>query len=162
LANGRIVIGSSDYGILVSSEKGDSWEAVNNVTTGRALHALAVDSAGYIFAGTDSGVFRISVPGVTGINRRNIGIPVGYALEQNYPNPFNPVTTISYQLPTQSHVTLKIFDVLGREVATLVNGVEEPGYKSVNFNANWLASGVYFCRLIAGSYIDTKKLLLLR
>jgi len=85
-----------------------------------------------------------------------------FTLRQNYPNPFNPSTTISYQLPTQSYVTLKVFDILGREVATLVNGVEQPGYKSVNFNADNLASGVYYYRLQAGNFIEIKKFVLLR
>jgi len=88
--------------------------------------------------------------------------PSGYALLQNYPNPFNPITTIIYQLPNQSHVILKVFDLLGREVATLVNGVEAAGYKSVTFNANGLSSGMYYYRLQVGKYIETKKLLLLR
>ena len=78
------------------------------------------------------------------------------------PNPFNPITTISYQLPGQSRVTLIVSDVLGREVAALVKGIEEPGYKSVTFDASKLSSGVYYYRLQAGSYIETKKLLLLR
>lgn len=89
-------------------------------------------------------------------------LPVEFSLEQNYPNPFNPNTTISYQLPTQSHVTIKVFDVLGREVTTLVDGLEEPGYKSVNFNSNGLSNGVYYYRLQAGSFVETKKLVLLR
>jgi hypothetical protein len=89
-------------------------------------------------------------------------LPNEFVLNQNYPNPFNPNTTISYQLPLQSHVTLKLFDVLGREVATLVNVVEEPGYKSLTFDASRLSSGVYYYRLQAGNYIETKKLLLLR
>jgi hypothetical protein len=93
-------------------------------------------------------------------------IPNEFSLMQNYPNPFNPSTMIGYQVPTQSYVTLRIFDVLGREVATLVDAVEVPGYKSVNFDANstadGLASGVYYYRLQAGSFIETKKLLLLR
>jgi hypothetical protein len=85
-----------------------------------------------------------------------------FLLLQNYPNPFNPSTTINYQLPTQNHITLKIFDVLGREVATLVNGVEEAGYKSVNFDASKLPSGVYFYRIQAGSYVQTNKMLLMK
>jgi hypothetical protein len=89
-------------------------------------------------------------------------LPEMFTLRQNYPNPFNPSTTISYRLPMQSNVTLKVFDVLGREVATLVNSVEQPGYKSVNFYANNLVSGVYYYRLQAGNFIETKKLVLLR
>jgi hypothetical protein len=99
-------------------------------------------------------------------------LPVMFILLQNYPNPFNPSTTIKYQLPTQSYVTLKVFDVLGREVATLVNSVEQPGYKTVNFsakggsasggNTNNLASGVYYYRIEASEYCETKKLLLMK
>jgi hypothetical protein len=88
--------------------------------------------------------------------------PERFMLEQNYPNPFNPSTIISYQLPEKSYVMLKIFDVLGREVAILVNGVEQPGYKSVNFNPANLASGVYYYQLQTGSFTDAKKLVLLR
>jgi hypothetical protein len=102
---------------------------------------------------------------VTSINTSVISegeLPVMFMLKQNYPNPFNPSTTISYQLRTQSYVTLKVFDVLGREVATLVNSVEQPGNKSVNFNAGNLESGVYYYRLQAGNFIETKKFVLLR
>ena len=89
-------------------------------------------------------------------------LPEMFTLRQNYPDPFNPSTTISYRLPTQSHVILRVFDALGREVSTLVNRVEEPGYKSVHFNASSLPSGVYYYRLQAGTYSETKKLVLLR
>jgi hypothetical protein len=94
-----------------------------------------------------------------GLNR---AIPREYALHQNYPNPFNPMTVIRYQLPEKSHVTLKVYDLLGSEVATLVNGVEGPGDKSIVFDASNLSSGMYFYRLQAGSYMETRKLILLR
>jgi C-terminal processing protease CtpA/Prc len=89
-------------------------------------------------------------------------LPQEFGLQQNYPNPFNPSTRIKYQLPIQSHVTLKVYNLLGQEVATLVDGVEEPGYKSVRWDASGVASGVYFSRLESGGSIETKKLLLLR
>jgi len=88
--------------------------------------------------------------------------PEIFTLKQNYPNPFNPSTTISYQIQKQSYETLKVFDVNGKEVVTLVNSVEQPGKKSINFNANNLASGVYYYRLQAGNYIETKKFVLIR
>ena len=88
--------------------------------------------------------------------------PGGTALLQNSPNPFNPSTTIRYTLARRGHTTLKILDVLGREVATLVNGEEEAGDRSVDWNAVGLASGVYFYQLRAGSHVSTKKLLMLR
>jgi hypothetical protein len=89
-------------------------------------------------------------------------LPTTYALEQNYPNPFNPSTTISYALPKQGFVTLKIHDVLGRVVQTLVEKTQEAGMYRVRLDASGLSSGVYFYRLAAGSFIETKKLVLLR
>jgi hypothetical protein len=85
-----------------------------------------------------------------------------FLLKQNYPNPFNPSTTISYDLPTRSHVTLKIFNLLGQEVATLVNGEVEAGRHQMQWNARGLSSGVYFYRLQAGKFVETRKLILLR
>jgi hypothetical protein len=89
-------------------------------------------------------------------------VPSGYFLFQNHPNPFNPTTIISYQLPTSSQVKLEVYDVLGSEVETLVNERENPGIHSVSFDASKLTTGVYFYRLQAGTYHDTKKLLLLK
>ncbi len=89
-------------------------------------------------------------------------VPTGYELFQNHPNPFNPTTTISFQLPMTCQVTLKIFDALGREVRTLIDCRESAGIHTVSFNAESLTSGVYFYSLDAGSYHDTKKLLLLK
>jgi hypothetical protein len=89
-------------------------------------------------------------------------VPKSFALGQNYPNPFNPSTSIKYQIPVATKVTLNVFDILGREITTLVDGVEEPGYKAVKFIATSLPSGVYFYRLQAGAFTDTKKLLIIR
>ena len=85
-----------------------------------------------------------------------------FALDQNFPNPFNPTTLISYELPSSSRVVLKVYDVLGREVTTLVNTKQEAGRYSVIWNASAMSSGVYFYTLQAGSYKATRKLLLLR
>jgi len=89
-------------------------------------------------------------------------VPQKFAVEQNYPNPFNPTTTINYTVPEKSFVTLKVFDVLGREVATLVNGEVELGNHQVTFNASKLSSGVYYYTLQAGNSTSTKKMALLK
>jgi hypothetical protein len=99
-------------------------------------------------------------------------IPLEFALMQNYPNPFNPSTVISYQLPVSSDVTLKVYDVLGNEVATLVDEEKPAGNYEVEFsakggsasggNAYNLASGIYFYKLQAGNFIETKKMLLMK
>jgi hypothetical protein len=89
-------------------------------------------------------------------------LPTQYALHQNYPNPFNPATVIAFDVPTTLYVTLSIFDLLGREVAMLVDGLENVGRHEVRWNATDLAGGVYYCRLTAGTYTKTTKLVLLK
>jgi len=96
------------------------------------------------------------------VNFTGSEIPTTYALAQNYPNPFNPSTTIHYQIPQDGIVTLKIYDILGSEVATLVNEEKVVGKYEVNFNASALASGVYIYKIQAGSFINSKKMILLK
>jgi formylglycine-generating enzyme len=85
-----------------------------------------------------------------------------FSLYQNFPNPFNPTTTIRYGLPNRSHVTLSVFNTLGQQVAVLQNGEQEAGYHEVKFEGSGLSSGVYFYRLRAGSFLESKRFLLLR
>jgi Zinc carboxypeptidase/Secretion system C-terminal sorting domain len=98
---------------------------------------------------------------VTGIAEGD-GLPKEYALEQNYPNPFNPVTTVQFSIVNTQFTILKVYDVLGREVATLVNEVMQPGVYTVQFDGSGLASGMYLYRLQSGSFVDVKKFVLLR
>jgi len=95
-------------------------------------------------------------------NFKGEGLPTTYELAQNYPNPFNPSTTIKYQLPKDGIVTLKVYDILGSEVATLVNEQKTAGRYEVSFNASQLASGVYIYRLQSGEYISSRKMMLLK
>jgi hypothetical protein len=83
-------------------------------------------------------------------------------LEQNYPNPFNPSTTINYRLAQAGHVTLTVFDILGREVMKLVNGVEDAGSHTVQLNGTRLASGVYMYKIESGSFTSVKKMMFLK
>jgi hypothetical protein len=89
-------------------------------------------------------------------------LPLTFNLAQNYPNPFNPSTKISWQSPIGSHQTLKVYDVLGKEAATLVNEEKPAGIYEVDFNANGLSSGVYFYQLRSGDFVQTNKMILLR
>jgi len=88
--------------------------------------------------------------------------PKEFALGQNYPNPFNPSTTFKYEIPKESYITLKVYDILGREVTTLVNEQQRAGYYEIDWNAVNNSSGVYFYKIQAGDYVDTKKMILLR
>ena len=99
---------------------------------------------------------------VTEVKKETPVRPAEYSLEQNYPNPFNPSTVISYSIPKGNNVTLKIFNILGQEVSTLVNSFKAPGKYSVNFNASNLSSGIYFYVLRSGSYFQVKKMMLLK
>ncbi len=89
-------------------------------------------------------------------------LPMRTGLQANFPNPFNPTTTIEYQLATRSRVTLKVYNLLGQEVAVLVDDIEDAGYKSITFNAVGLPSGIYLYRLTAGEFVATKKFVLLK
>ena len=116
-----------------------------------------------IFIGTETGgVFRAPLSAIaTGVNEGN-EVPKDFTLSQNYPNPFNPSTTISFSLPSKSYVSLKVFDALGREVSTLVSQELTAGNYSQQWNPVSLPSGMYFYRLQAGNYSETRKLVLLK
>jgi len=88
-------------------------------------------------------------------------MPPTFALEQNYPNPFNPATEIKYQLAASGFVTLRVYDVIGRNVSTLINERQNAGEHSVTFNAAGLPTGVYFYKLSAGNFVQTRKLILI-
>jgi len=96
------------------------------------------------------------------VDEEESGVPESYSLSQNFPNPFNPSTAIKFQVPANGLVSVKVYDVLGREVATLVNDELSPGSYSVEWNAVGFASGVYFYRLEAAGFVETKKLLLIK
>jgi len=101
----------------------------------------------------------------SGLQVRNFkgeSIPIVYALEQNYPNPFNPATTIKYQIPEGGIVTLKIYDILGSEVTTLVDDFKNEGKYETTFDASSLASGVYLYRLKVNDFVNTKKMIFLK
>ena len=104
----------------------------------------------------------ITAGGATGTGNNISLTPEKFELSQNYPNPFNPSTKINFSLPKQGFVTLKIYDVVGKEVAKLVNEVKPAGYYSVYFNASTLSSGVYFYRIETTGFVETKRMMLIK
>jgi len=88
--------------------------------------------------------------------------PTSFRLDQNFPNPFNPRTTFRFAVPSETRVSVKLYDVAGREIRTLVDDTFEPGFHTVPLHADGLVSGVYFCRMTAGTFIETKKVILLK
>jgi len=120
---------------------------------------------------TDRNLFRGGLYGwglqfnnvaVVGIQSGTAALPLSYELSQNYPNPFNPATVIQYRLAAAGDVSLKVYDILGREVATLVQGRETEGLHSVEFHGDNIASGVYFYRIRSGDFLSTRKMLLVK
>lgn len=154
-----------------SSTTGTTWSKVNFDLTGIATEGNtiavrfdfgadnSIQYRGWYVDDFSSEGFGTLIPAGVGTHE---GAPMSFALEQNFPNPFNPSTGIRYQLPSQSHVTLKVFDVLGREVATLVNEIMPAGTYEAIWDASGNASGTYIYRLEAGSFIQNRKMLLLK
>jgi len=153
-----VSIQSDAYPVTVSwnvSKETASYELTDNAG-GRAFPSIRMTGQGRVKL-NNSEVSRVTI--TVGSEEQ---LPTEFALAQNYPNPFNPTTTIKYDLPADTRVSLKIFNIIGQEVATLVNEDQRAGYKSVQWNPGTLASGVYFYRLSAGHFVQTRKLLLLR
>jgi hypothetical protein len=168
---------SRGFTLLRKKEGESAWTEVASYQTDNALRALnALNGASYSF--TDKTLLEVgksydyqlretgfdgqvaTLETVTLTVRFNVARE--YELAQNYPNPFNPVTMIRYQIPTAETVSLKVYDVLGKEVATLVSGRQEAGNYAVPFNASGLSSGMYFYRLQAGSFVETRKMMLVK
>jgi N-acetylneuraminic acid mutarotase len=150
----------------------NTWEAKANLTTpvlGSYLGSVQVGpqtrklivASGYngSSAVTNTQVYTETFIGIKPISSE---VPDNYSLGQNYPNPFNPTTRIKFAIPKAGEVQIVVFDLLGREVSTLVNEFKNPGIYTVDFNASALSSGVYFYKIKSGSYTDTKKMLLVK
>jgi hypothetical protein len=152
---GSDIYNSTDNGANFSSQYTGTgtYQDMSIKLDGTTIRGWAVANNGGIV------MYNGSLIGIT--NNQN-EIPSNYALKQNYPNPFNPTTTIRFSLPKSGVVSLKVYNILGKEVATLVNGNLNPGTYNINWDANGYASGVYFYRLQTGNFVETKKMILLK
>ncbi|MHB9011907.1 MAG: T9SS type A sorting domain-containing protein [Ignavibacteriaceae bacterium] len=167
-SNGSIEKAFGTNGSMVANISGgdgndDEANAVAIQSDGRIV-AAGYSEGAPPYLGSIGWAFALArfLPGIPTSVPSKVLVPMEYTLYQNYPNPFNPSTIISYQLPVSSKVVLKIYDLLGRDVATLVNKEQVTGNYKVIFNGNNLASGVYFYRLKAGNFVETKKLILMK
>jgi hypothetical protein len=161
--SGTNIFAGTNIGVFVSTDNGTSWTAVNLGLTSTNIQALAVSDSNLFAGPLGAGVWRRPVSDFdTAVIENEDDILNMFSLSQNYPNPFNPMTIISFSLHQRSFVSLKIFDVRGREVSTIVLGELQAGSYARQWNATNMPSGVYFYRLQAGKYRETKKLLLLK
>ena len=152
----------SGRGVYVSCDNGANWTQRNEGLGYTSVSALCILN-NYIFAATwGYSVWRRPLSELIGIKPVGISVSENYYLSQNYPNPFNPITRIYFDIPKSTFTKLIIYDILGRELATLVNQQLKPGSYEVEFDGSNLSSGVYFYKLVAGDYINTKKMVLVK
>jgi photosystem II stability/assembly factor-like uncharacterized protein len=158
---GTVFMACTD-GMFLSVDEGASWKEVNE---GLESGSLSIAACGLnLFVGTWSrGIWKRPLSEmITSVEGPSAFLPTDYLLMQNYPNPFNPSTTIEFALTYAGFVTLKVYNVLGEEVATLIAGDQAAGTFKATWNASGLPSGVYFYRLTAGEYVQTKKAVLMK
>ncbi|MDP4117261.1 MAG: T9SS type A sorting domain-containing protein [Bacteroidota bacterium] len=153
----------TDAGIYLSTNNGTGWTAVNTGLRDTNVIKLAI-SGNYLFECTmGNGIWRRPLSEmVTSVEPSSKDMPSDFGLGQNYPNPFNPSTTINYQLPKSEQVTIKVYDMLGNEVKTLVNDYKSAGNYTINFDGSKLGSGMYIYRITAGGYTSAKKMILIK
>ncbi len=159
--NELYVVGQLPYKSL---DNGITWTEVDVTGLTAFIQNTMQFTSNYAFINTYGiGVYRRSLSQITSIDEKITGsFPESFVLEQNYPNPFNPSTKINWQSPIAGHQTLKIYDVLGNEVATLVDEEKPAGRYEIDFNASQLSSGVYFYKFLSGTFISTKKMILMK
>jgi len=158
----NVFAGSHGGGVYLTTNNGTNWTAINTGLTNLFVMKLFIDGA-YIYAGTENGViWRRELSQVITSIEDEIEDLNSFSLHQNYPNPFNPSTNLSFVIGHSSFVSLKVFDVLGKEVATLVDEFRNAGAYEINFDASDLPSGIYFYRMTAGNFTETKKMILTR
>ncbi len=157
----NLFAGTLGGGVFLSTNNGTSWTAVNTGLTNTYVRAFAVSGTN-LFAGTGGGVWSRPLSEMITDVEEVEQLPNYFALEQNYPNPFNPNTQIKFSIPQSSNVVIKVFDILGNEIETLVNEEKTVGTYEVTWNAVNLPSGVYFYQLKAGTFVQTRKMLLIK
>lgn len=154
---------AGDYGtVLFTTDGGNTWHIDLSITFNYFSGLYFIDPNTAIFVGGGGTILKADISNLTSVPKTKDVIATQYKLEQNYPNPFNPNTLIKYSVPQTCHVTLTVFDLLGREVITLIDEEKNPGNYEVEFKDNNYASGIYFYKLRTNKFTETKKMLLLK
>ncbi len=157
---------SNEFGLYYSNDDGDNWMQFQPQQNYKGISGLAIVSTAIpenyiLYMSTyGDGVLRMFLP-ITYVKDEDVSLG-NYKLFQNYPNPFNPTTRINYATPQISFITLKVYDVLGNKITTLVKEEKPAGSYEVEFDGSELTSGIYFYRLQAGNYVEARKMLLLK
>jgi photosystem II stability/assembly factor-like uncharacterized protein len=160
-SSGEIFAGDLHLGIFHSTDNGYTWTLMNEGLETTNITALAIDSRGYLVAGTGGhGLYIRDI--VTSAEEDKSKIPMEFNLAQNYPNPFNPATTIQFALPEAGKFNLKVYNILGQEVVTLIDDAMSAGIYKVNFDARRMASGVYIYKLVGSNVNISKKMVLIK
>jgi photosystem II stability/assembly factor-like uncharacterized protein len=150
-------------GMFITSDEGFNWEDFGDGLPFLALISELITYGDQIVTATSDGVWTRDISEVmVDIETADTELPQAYELAQNYPNPFNPSTEIAFSIPENSRVTLTIYDMLGRQVETLLDETKPAGSYKVNFNANNLPSGMYFYKIQSGDYSQTKRMMLIK
>jgi len=164
--SGQVIFaGTNDYGVYLSANNGQNWIQKNQGFPNIIDVYSFLIANNYIFAGIlGHSVWRRELAEIIGIQNISTEIPSAYPLEQNYPNPFNSITNVKFQLKSGmlngGNAKIIVFDILGKEIATLVNEKLQPGTYQVNFDGSSLTSGVYFYRLTTDNFTETKRMIL--
>jgi hypothetical protein len=159
----NLFAGTIGGGVFLSTNAGAAWTSVNSGLTNPDVRELVVAGTN-LFAGTNgSGVWRRPLSDVVAtVQNPSTGLPIRFGLDQNFPNPFNPTTTIPYGINHPGHVSLKVYNMIGQEVATVLDASQPAGHYSVTFDAGTLSSGVYFYRLQTSGLTETRRMVVLR
>jgi hypothetical protein len=150
-------------GVFHSTDGGDNWTSFNGGLTNLYINSIFVNDGNLFVGFYGGGVARTPLAGsVTSLAEPSPGVQGPALLDQNSPNPFNGQTRIGFRVPVAGSATLSIFDLQGHEVATLINGQMAGGEHTTTFHSGMLASGMYLCRLVSGSSVSIRKMLLVR
>lgn len=155
------IVGRSNT-VLKTTNSGNNWFTMNTPVNEEFTSVKFVNSKTGWIAGFNGVILKITNGDITGVNSVNGKVPVGFNLSQNFPNPFNPSTNIRFSLPESGNVSLNVYDVSGKEVAELLNEFTVKGNYEIKFDASQLSSGIYFYKLVAGAFVNTKMMTLIK